>query len=448
MFNVRSLLLLTGRDYLVAFVACGLAIGCGSSSSPPSGTGGSGHGGATARLDGAVPGTGGVTGSGGAPHLDASPPGSGGAAVPDGGTAPLDGGTGGVGGMQKDARMPDDSAESSGPDAPGSADGAMSFVDGGCLGQKIAIKADMLSVSSTYASYVPFAAFDGDMSRNSGWSAKAGEGKAWLAIDFGSARTIGQLRVFPDRYISTDPSYAYLDRFRVDVWAGGAWVSASTLVSTPEEQWYDVTVNATTQKLRIWAESDGSAPQIKEIEIYDSSCGPAFDGGTAPEAAPPLDAVPADGGGGCIEQKLAITADMLTASSTYSSYYPITAFDSDMSQNSGWSAAGGEQKAWLAVDIGTRRTISRVRVFPDRYLSTARNYAYLDRFRVDVWNGSDWAAASALISTPEEKWYEAALATSAQKLRIWAESDGNGPQIKEIEIYAAFCPEVADASLM
>jgi len=393
----------------MAILSGALALGCGSGNSQPGGVGGNGSGGAGPRLDS------GATGAGGAAA---------------------------AGGTQMDARTSNDSTGTSVRDAADSGDVARPGVDGGCLEQKIAITADMLSASSSYASYVPITAFDGDMSQNSGWSAAGGEQKAWLAVDFGTARAIGRVRVFPDRYISTDPSYAYLDRFRVDVWGGSDWIAASALISTPEEKWYEVNVNTTTQKLRIWAESDGNGPQIKEIEIYGPGCGAVpvgMDAGAVADAARPADVARPGIDSGCLEQKIAITADMLSASSSYSSYVPITAFDGDMSQNSGWSAAGGEQKAWLAVDFGTARAIGRVRVFPDRYISTDPSYAYLDRFRIDVWGGSDWIAASALISTPEEKWYEVNVSTTTQKLRIWAESDGNGPQIKEIEIYGPGC---------
>ena len=362
-------------------------------------------------------------GSGGTVRFDGGAAGVGGIVVVDGGAA-------GAGGTRLDA-------------AP--VDAGQPVVDAGCPAgdEKLTITAAMLSASSSYSSYVPMTAFDGDMSQNSGWTASGGEQKGWLAVDFGTARQVSRVRVFPDRYISTDPSYSYLDRFRVDVWGSAGWVAATALVSTPEEKWYEVSVNASSQKLRIWAESDGNSPQIKEIEIY-AACNAApigIDAAVSTDAAGPADVAQPVLDAACVaaDEKMAVTADMLSASSSYSSYVPITCFDGDMSQNSGWCASGGEQKAWLAIDFGTAQQVSRVRVFPDRYISTDPSYSYLDRFRVDIWVGTGWVAASDLISTPEEKWYEVNVNASTQKLRIWAESDGNGPQIKEIEIYRSAC---------
>ena len=133
---------------------------------------------------------------------------------------------------------------------------------------KVAVTADMLAASSVYNGYTPWTAFDGVMDQNTGWCAAGGQNQAWLAVDFGAVRNIGYVRVFPDRYIATDPGYSYLDRFRVDVWSNGMWQAVSPLISTPSETWYPAEVNFATAKLRFWCESDGNGPQVKEIEIY------------------------------------------------------------------------------------------------------------------------------------------------------------------------------------
>ncbi|MGC8991430.1 MAG: discoidin domain-containing protein, partial [Verrucomicrobiia bacterium] len=138
--------------------------------------------------------------------------------------------------------------------------------------------------------------------------------------------------------------------------------------------------------------------------------------------------------------KVAVTTGMLSASSVYNGYTPITAFDGDMSQNSGWCPVGGVREAWLAVDFGMPRQIAYVQVFPDRYIAGNTAYSYLDRFRVEVWSNATWQAVAPLISTLQEQWYVAEINLPVTKLRFWCESDGNGPQVKEIEIYEVVMP--------
>jgi hypothetical protein len=139
--------------------------------------------------------------------------------------------------------------------------------------QEITVLESMLNASSFYDGYTPIKSFDHDFSQNSGWCAEGGQKNGWIVVDFGTAKELTRVMVFPDRYIATDPSYSYLDRFRVDVWKDGAWLPMSTLISTPEamglETWHEVPLNVMTDKVRIWAESDGNGPQIKEIEIYE-----------------------------------------------------------------------------------------------------------------------------------------------------------------------------------
>jgi hypothetical protein len=129
-----------------------------------------------------------------------------------------------------------------------------------------------------------------------------------------------------------------------------------------------------------------------------------------------------------------VKESMLTASSTYDGYTPITSFDTDLSENSGWCAKGGQKKGWIVVDFGTVKDLTRVKVVPDRHIATDPSDSYLDRFRIDAWIDNSWHPMSSLISTPDETWYEVPLKVSTDKIRIWAESDGNGPQIKGIKI--------------
>ncbi len=134
---------------------------------------------------------------------------------------------------------------------------------------KVAVTPEMLSASSVYNGYTPSTCFDGGMGQNSGWCAEAGQRQAWLAVDFGAARQIASVRVFPDRYLSTDPSYSYLDRFRVEVWSNATWQAVTPLIATTTEAWYPAVVNVSASQIRFWCETDGNSPQVKEIEIYE-----------------------------------------------------------------------------------------------------------------------------------------------------------------------------------
>jgi hypothetical protein len=135
------------------------------------------------------------------------------------------------------------------------------------------------------------------------------------------------------------------------------------------------------------------------------------------------------------ESLVTVNASMLSASSSYDGYTPITSFQGDQGENTGWCAAGGQQQAWLAVDFGANLFLTRFRLVPDRYIATDPGYSYLDSFILDLWQGGAWVPASGLISTPAEIWYEVTLNTNTTRLLISAYSGGNGPQIKEVEIY-------------
>lgn len=60
------------------------------------------------------------------------------------------------------------------------------------------------------------------------------------------------------------------------------------------------------------------------------------------------------------EKKIEVTESILTASSTYDGSTPITSFDADLSQNSGWAAESGQKTAWMIVDFGSIRDLTRV----------------------------------------------------------------------------------------
>ena len=139
--------------------------------------------------------------------------------------------------------------------------------------QQIKVLESMLVASSVYDGYTPIKSFDHDFSQNSGWCAEGGQKTGWIVVDLGTVKELTRVRVIPDRYIATDPSYSYLDRFRVDIWKDGEWQPISSLISTPDsmdyETWHEVPLNVMTNKVRIWAESDGNGPQIKEIEIFE-----------------------------------------------------------------------------------------------------------------------------------------------------------------------------------
>ena len=135
--------------------------------------------------------------------------------------------------------------------------------------RKIKITEDLLSASSVYNGYTAIKAFDGDLGQNSGWCAAGGTKTGWIVVDFKTPRNVAHLQLQPDRYIAADPSTSFLSAFRVDVWENGVWQAVGSLIPTPREEWYKVNIGKSLQKLRIWCESTGNGPQVKEIEIYE-----------------------------------------------------------------------------------------------------------------------------------------------------------------------------------
>lgn len=135
------------------------------------------------------------------------------------------------------------------------------------------------------------------------------------------------------------------------------------------------------------------------------------------------------------QKKINITSGMLTASSTYDGYTPITAFDGNFSNNTGWCASGGQKTGWIIVDFKGERNITNLRLQPDRWVATDSGSSYLSAFRIDIWANNSWQSISPLIQTPKEKWYSVDINKKVGKIRVWCESTGNGPQVKEIEIY-------------
>ncbi len=249
------------------------------------------------------------------------------------------------------------------------------------------------------------------------------EENPWWQVDLGSVYPIGEIRVFnrldynPERVrtlqvlVSSDGA-AWRTVYRHDGSVFGGSDGKPLRVYLRGEP-------ARLVRLRL---AEKTWFHLDEVEIY-----PAEGGSPTPVATtlPPQEGI----------RKLAITADMLAASSIYNGYTPIKAFDGDFGQNSGWCSSGGQKTGWLSVDLKAMKFVDHVRLQPDRYMATDPSNGYLSAFRVEVWENESWQAVGDMIPTPREEWYTVRLGRNLRKLRFWCESTGNGPQIKEMEIY-------------
>lgn len=263
----------------------------------------------------------------------------------------------------------------------------------------------------------------------------AEETNPWWQVDLGSTHVLGEIRVFnrldynPER-VRTLQAQLSLD--------GMNWKTvyrhASGAFGGNDGKPLRIMLKSENARFVRLILAEKTWFHLDEVEVYPLA-GPApapggsSSGGSTPGSEPP--SPPGTTG----VRKIPVTFDMLEASSIYNGYTPIKAFDGDLGQNTGWCASGGQKTAWLSVDFKSLKRISSVRLMPDRYKTEDRTNSYLSAFRVEVWEQDTWKPVSDLMITSVEEWYQVSIGKDVRKLRFWCESTGNGPQIKEIEIF-------------
>ena len=260
------------------------------------------------------------------------------------------------------------------------------------------------SASSTYNSGYPAAsAGDGDR-KGTGWGRSGGWNDATpgvypdaLEVNFGTPRTVAEIDVYTvqDNYANpVEPTDAMtfslygITDFEVQYWDGASWVTVSGGSVTGNNRVarrFSFTPVTTSGVRVLITGALASYSRITELEAWSAS---------QTVAAPTVNFAAAANGG---------TA---TASSTYSSSYPVSAvIDGD--RIGAWGSGGGWNDAtygtwpdWLQVSFSGSRSISEIDVFTlqDNFsapqiptASMAFSQYGITAFDIQYWTGAAWA---------------------------------------------------------
>jgi hypothetical protein len=271
---------------------------------------------------------------------------------------------------------------------------------GNSINVALASNGGIASASSTYSAAYPLAAVnDGDRTganwgNGGGWNDATANGfPDWIQINFNGSKTIDRVIVYtlPDNYgVSVEPGdtqafsqYGIVD-FNVQAWNGTAWATIAT-VSGNNLVKRTVTFSAiTTDRIRVNVTNAlFSYSRIVEIEAWSTTNGSS-------------------------NVALAANGGVASASSTYSSAYPLAAVNDNDRTGVNWGNGGGWNDAtangfpdWVQINFNGSKTIDRVIVYtlPDNYgvsvepsdTQTFSQYGIID-FNVQAWNGTAWAA--------------------------------------------------------
>ncbi len=145
---------------------------------------------------------------------------------------------------------------------------------------------------------------------------------------------------------------------------------------------------------------------------------------------------PPTGGGGSINVAAQVNGGVASASSTYSSAYPVTAVNDGNRLGNRWAQGGGWNDAssssfpdWVQINFAGTRTINRIDVFtlPDNYAAgvaptteTTFSLYGITAFSVQYWNGAAWVTVpGGSVSGNNRVWRSFAFpAVSTDRIRI------------------------------
>jgi RHS repeat-associated protein len=315
------------------------------------------------------------------------------------------------------------------------------------------------TASSQYSSSYPVsAAINGDRyhlyqadGNYNVWHSASGAAKPdWLQVDFSGSKTIDEIDVvtLQDSYTSpSDPTETMtfnqygVTAFEVQYWNGSSWATApGGSVTGNNKVWRKFSFTAvTTSKIRVLISATADTySRLLEVEAWGTSA-----------SLPRTNAA------------LASAGAVATASSQYSSSYPVSAaingdryhlYQADGNYNVWHSASGAAKPDWLQVDFNGSKTIDEIDVvtLQDSYTNPSDptetmtfNQYGVTAFDVQYWNGSGWATVPGGSVTGNNKvWRKftfTAVTTSKIRVLISATADTYS-RLLELEAWTASGP--------
>ena len=291
------------------------------------------------------------------------------------------------------------------------------------------------TASSTYGSGFPVSAVINGDRKGTNWGAGGGWADAtvdtypdWVEVDFSTTQSIDHVSLYTlqDNWQSpveptdtmTFTQYGVTD-YQVQAWNGSQWVtlgavSGNNLVKSTV--WFDA---VSTSRIRVNVTNAlASLSRITEIEAF------SLNAVSPPPPPPPQETNVA----------LASTGAVASASSTFSSDYPVSAINDNERAGVGWSTGGGwadgtanQFPDWVEVDFNGAQAIDKVVVYTlqDNWQNpveptdtmTFTQYGGTD-FTVQAWDGSQWLTVGTVSGNNLVKRTVSFTAVTATKIRI------------------------------
>ncbi|MDF2922169.1 MAG: hypothetical protein K0R57_1083 [Paenibacillaceae bacterium] len=246
--------------------------------------------------------------------------------------------------------------------------------------------------SNAYSSYPEQLLFDGDPATR--WASRGSPSNQWVSIDFGTPLEYSQV-VLKETSFQRVTSFKLQSSMDGAAWedipgSGGTAIGSSRTISF---------VPVYSRYLRLYILDASGEPTINEMEVYN-----------LPFTAPNLG--------------LGMT---YSASSAYSGYEAVRAFDESLSTRWAAQAVAGQ---WLAVDMGAARTINTVII---KETSFQRVTAFQLQYSQDgqTWTTVPGGAGSTIGSRRIVGFPE----VTARYFRLYMDSATDKPTINEMELY-------------
>jgi hypothetical protein len=320
----------------------------------------------------------------------------------------------------------------------------------------LAANGAVATASSEYSGGFPVEAVNDSDRTGANWAAGGGWNDAtansypdWVQIDFCSSQTINEIDLFTlqDNYDSPVPpsmsmqfsQYGVTD-FEVQYWTGSTWADVpGGNVTGNRNVWRQFTfANIITTKIRVLVNNTlTSYSRIVEIEAYTPG----------------------------INMALAANGGVATASSSYSSGYPVAAVNNGDRRGVNWGAGTGWNDAtansypdWVQINFSSTQTINEIDLFTvqDNYanpvaptLSMQFSQYGLTDYQVQYWTGSTWVdVPGGYVIGNRNVWRQfifAAITTSTIRVLV-NKSLGSYSRIVEIEAYQSGAPSGSTTS--
>jgi hypothetical protein len=330
---------------------------------------------------------------------------------------------------------------------------------GASMNVALASAGGLASASSSFGAGFPVSAVNNNERAGANWGAGGGwaDGTAdaypdWVQINFSGAKTIDRVVVYTlqDNYLSpveptdglTFTAYGIVN-FTVEGWNGSAWVTLGT-VSGNNRVKRTVTFAAfSTDRIRVNVTgAAASLARITEIEAWTPSPGSA----TAPANV-----------------ALGSSGAAASASSVFSSDFPVAAVVNGERTGANWGAGGGWADAtigaypdFLEIAFSGTYSVDRVVVYTlqDNYASpveptdalTFTQYGIVD-FTVQGWNGSSWVTLATVTGNNLVKRTVTFTAFNTDRIRISVTNAlASLSRITEVEAWGLPVSNVALAS--